>query len=94
MMTAHSASRRAARATAPAGRQHRPAARLRIADLLTVAALAPSEQSSKDALSLRFRRFAIKAEGEELIRLWRDNEISDEVIRLHDEIMDCRKAQL
>lgn len=68
--------------------------RAEIADLVTVAAPARPGQSAKDALSLRLRRVAIKAEREELIRLWRGNEISDEVMRLHEEILDYQEAQL
>jgi CPA1 family monovalent cation:H+ antiporter len=67
--------------------------RAETADLVTVAAPARSKQSSKDALSLRLRRVAIKAKREELIRLWRDNEISDEVMRVHEEILDYQEAQ-
>jgi CPA1 family monovalent cation:H+ antiporter len=68
--------------------------RAEIADLVIVAAPAQPKQSSRDALSLRLRRVAIKARREELIRLWRDNEISDEVMRLHEEILDYQEAQL
>jgi hypothetical protein len=40
------------------------------------------------------RRAIIKAERKELIRLWRNNENSDEVMRHHEEILDYQEAQL
>jgi CPA1 family monovalent cation:H+ antiporter len=52
------------------------------------------EQTPKDALLLQLRRRAIKAERKELIRLWRGNEISDEVMRHQEEILDYQEAQL
>jgi monovalent cation/hydrogen antiporter len=68
--------------------------RAEIADLVNVAAPEGLKPSSKEALSLQLRRVAIKAERDELIRLWRENEISDEVMRLHEEILDYQEAQL
>jgi hypothetical protein len=43
---------------------------------------------------LHLRHVAIKAERKELIRLWRENEISDEVMRHQEEILDYQEAQL
>jgi CPA1 family monovalent cation:H+ antiporter len=40
------------------------------------------------------RRAAIVAERRELIRLWRENRISDEVMREKEEVLDYREAQL
>jgi CPA1 family monovalent cation:H+ antiporter len=42
----------------------------------------------------RLRLAVIKAERRELIRLWRNNEISDEVMRHQEEILDYQQAQL
>ena len=68
--------------------------RAEIAERVSLSAPEQLIQTSKDALSLQLRRIAIKAEREELIRLWRENEISDEVMRLHEEILDYQEAQL
>jgi CPA1 family monovalent cation:H+ antiporter len=59
------------------------------------ARLAPDgfEQVQKEDL-LKLRRSMIKAERAELIRLWRGNEISDEVMRHQEEILDYQEAQL
>ena len=42
----------------------------------------------------RLRLAVIKAERRELIRLWRNNDISDEVMRHQEEILDYQQAQL
>jgi CPA1 family monovalent cation:H+ antiporter len=68
--------------------------RSEIADRVNLAAPDGMQPTSKDELLLRLRRVAIKAERKELIRLWRENEISDEVMRLHEEILDYQEAQL
>lgn len=68
--------------------------RREIADHVTLAAPEATKLTSKDALLLQLRRVAIKAERKELLRLWRENEISDEVMRLHEEILDYQEAQL
>jgi len=52
------------------------------------------EPVPKDALLLQLRRAAIKAERKELIRIWRANEISDEIMRHQEEILDYQEAQL
>ncbi|MDQ5877901.1 MAG: monovalent cation/hydrogen antiporter [Pseudomonadota bacterium] len=51
------------------------------------------ESALKDDL-LQFRRIVIKAKRAELIRLWRENEISDEVMRHQEEVLDYQEAQL
>jgi hypothetical protein len=53
----------------------------------------PEDQMLKEDL-LQLRRLVIKAERAELIRLWRGNEISDEVMRHQEEILDYQEAQL
>ena len=68
--------------------------RAEIADRMTLTAPEGSKPAPKDALPLQLRRIAIKAEREELLRLWRENEISDEVMRHHEEILDYQEAQL
>jgi CPA1 family monovalent cation:H+ antiporter len=69
---------------------------LRIELVNHIASSAPAglERTAKDALLLELRRVAIKAERKELIRLWRENEISDEVMRHQEEILDYQEAQL
>jgi monovalent cation/hydrogen antiporter len=42
---------------------------------------------------LQLRLLAIKAERRALIRLWQSNEIGDEVMRHHEEILDYQEAQ-
>ena len=60
----------------------------------SLAAADGPQQSAKAELMLQLRRIAIKAERKELIRLWQENEISDEVMRVHEEILDYQEAQL
>ena len=43
---------------------------------------------------LQLRKLAIQAEGQALIRLWRDNEISDEIMRHQEDLLDYQEAQL
>ena len=52
------------------------------------------DSSARTELMLDLRHVAIKAERKELIRLWRENEISDEVMRHQEEILDYQEAQL
>ena len=47
-----------------------------------------------DQQLIALRRLAIAAERRELIRLWRNNEIGDEVMRHHEEVLDYREAEL
>ena len=68
--------------------------RIEIANRVALTASQGVEQTPKDELLLRLRRAAIKAERKELIRLWRENEISDEVMRHQEEILDYQEAQL
>lgn len=51
--------------------------------------LTPAER-----LQRSLRKAAIQAERRELIRLWREEEISDETMRHHEEILDYQEAQL
>lgn len=44
--------------------------------------------------TLELHRVAISATRKELIRLWQANEISDEVMRHHEELLDYEEAQL
>ena len=53
--------------------------------------LAPNPQAE---LLKRLRHAAIRAERTELIRLWRDNEISDEVLHHLEEILDYQEAHI
>jgi CPA1 family monovalent cation:H+ antiporter len=68
--------------------------RSEIADRARLAAPEGMKLTSKDALLLQLRGVAIKAERKELIRLWQANEISDEVLRVQEEILDYQEAQL
>ena len=81
-----------AQANAPSG--WADALRAEIADRVALAAPEGLEHTSKDDLLLELRRIAIAAERKELIRLWRENEISDEVMRHQEEILDYQEAQL
>lgn len=51
-------------------------------------------RSPQDELLMNLRLIALRAERKELIRLWRDNQISDEVMRHHEELLDYQEAQL
>jgi CPA1 family monovalent cation:H+ antiporter len=68
--------------------------RIEIANRVALTASEGLEQTPRDELLLQLRRAAIKAERMELIRLWRENEISDEVMRHQEEILDYQEAQL
>jgi CPA1 family monovalent cation:H+ antiporter len=68
--------------------------RMEIANRVMLTASEGLEQTSKDELLLQLRRAAIRAERKELIRLWRENEIGDEVMRHQEEILDYQEAQL
>jgi NhaP-type Na+/H+ or K+/H+ antiporter len=68
--------------------------RVEIANRVALTASAGLEQSPKDQMLLQLRRAAIKAERKELIRLWHENEITDEVMRHQEEILDYQEAQL
>jgi CPA1 family monovalent cation:H+ antiporter len=68
--------------------------RAEIADRAALAAPEGSKLSAKDEVLVQLRRVAIRAKRRELLRIWRDNEISDEVMRLNEEILDYQEAQL
>lgn len=68
--------------------------RAEITGRLSVAAPEGLELSPKAALIMRLRQAAIAAERKELIRLWRNNEISDEVMHHIEEILDYQEAHL
>jgi Na+/H+ antiporter len=68
--------------------------RAEIAERISFAA--PEVHESRDRVELvtRLRQAAIVAERRELIRLWRDNQISDEVMRHLEEHLDYQEARL
>ncbi len=68
--------------------------RAEITDRITLAAPGGQELTPKAELLSRLRQAAIKAERRELIRLWRDNEISDEVMHHLEEILDYQEAHI
>lgn len=68
--------------------------RAEIAERVALAAPEGLEQTSRDKLLRELRRVAIDAERRELIRLWRENEIGDEVMRHQEELLDYQEAQL
>lgn len=68
--------------------------RAEIADRIMLAAPQGLELTPKNELVMRLRHAAIKAERRELIRLWRDNEISDEVMHHLEEILDYQEAHI
>ena len=51
-------------------------------------------QSQRSELITHLRREAIRAERRELIRLWRDNQVSEEVMHHLEEILDYQEAIL
>ena len=68
--------------------------RAEIAERVALAAPEGLEQTPRDALLGELRRVAIEAERGELIRLWRENKIGDEVMRHQEELLDYQEAQL
>lgn len=68
--------------------------RTEIADHIAIGAPQGLHPTSRMELMLQLRHIAIQAERKELIRLWRENEISDEVMRHQEEILDYQEAQL
>ncbi len=72
------------------------AERLRTEMMERIVLAAPDgiETTPRSALENRLRHAAIKAERQELIRLWRENEISDEVLHHLEEILDYQEAHL
>jgi len=70
------------------------ALRAEIADRINLAAPQGAELTPRADLAMRLRHAAIKAERRELIRLWRSNEISDEVMHHLEEILDYQEAHI
>lgn len=68
--------------------------RAEMMDRIVLAAPDGVETSPRGALENRLRHAAIQAERRELIRLWRANEISDEVLHHLEEILDYQEAHL
>lgn len=68
--------------------------RAEIIDRIRLATPDDSEITPRSALEQRLRRAAVQAERRELIRLWRENEIGDEVLHHLEEILDYQEAHL
>jgi len=81
-------------ADAGAPQEWADALRAEIAERVALTTPEGLEQTPRDEMLKQLRRVAIKAERKELIRLWRENEISDEVMRHQEEILDYQEAQL
>jgi CPA1 family monovalent cation:H+ antiporter len=52
------------------------------------------EDSGTFSLATRMRKTAVRAEREELIRLWREGEISDDVLHHIEEELDYEESRL
>jgi CPA1 family monovalent cation:H+ antiporter len=65
-----------------------------IADRIALAASEGTELTPRMDLVNRLRHAAIKAERQELIRMWRSNEIGDEVMHHLMELLDYQQAYL
>ncbi len=68
--------------------------RAEIAERMTLAAPEGAEPAQRAELSARLRHAAMLAERKELIRLWRENQISDEVMHHLEEVLDYQEARL
>ncbi len=68
--------------------------RAEIAGRIALAAPAGLELDARAQLVMRLRHAALLAERAELIRLWRNNEIGDEVMHHLEEILDYQEAHL
>lgn len=68
--------------------------RMEITDRIALAAPEGLELTPRAELMKRLRHAAIQAERQELIRLWRENEIGDEVMHHLEEILDYQEAHL
>jgi CPA1 family monovalent cation:H+ antiporter len=64
------------------------------AEIADRAELAASGASERLALSHRLRHAALQAERRELIRLWRENQVGDEVMHHLTELLDYEQARL
>ena len=65
-----------------------------IADRIALVASEGTELTPRMELVNRLRHAAIQAERRELIRLWRDNQIGDEVMHHLEEMLDYEQAHL
>lgn len=52
------------------------------------------EEAAHEEMLRALRLVALKAERKELIRLWQESRISDELMRHHEELLDYQEAQL
>lgn len=68
--------------------------RAEITDHVALAAPQGLQASARAELLRQLRHVAIRAERRELIRLWRENAISDEVMRHQEDLLDYQEAQL
>jgi NhaP-type Na+/H+ or K+/H+ antiporter len=68
--------------------------RTEITERIAHAAPEGTEPTARERMHNELRRVVIAAERAELIRLWRENEIGDEVLRHQEEILDYQEAQL
>ena len=68
--------------------------RTEITDRIAIAAPDGLAITPRTELENRLRHVAIQAERRELIRLWQENEISDEVLHHLEEILDYQEAHL
>jgi CPA1 family monovalent cation:H+ antiporter len=68
--------------------------RAEITERIEIAAPEGLEATPRSELVKRLRHAAIQAERRELIRLWRENQISDEVMHHLEEILDYQEAHL
>jgi Na+/H+ antiporter len=53
-----------------------------------------AESAAREETQRTLRLVALKAERGELIRLWQESRISDELMRQHEELLDYQEAQL
>jgi monovalent cation/hydrogen antiporter len=81
-------------AAAGAPREWAEQLRREVAEHVALTAPEGLQQTPQDELLKQLRRLVIKAERRELIRLWRENEISDDVMRHQEELLDYQEAQL
>lgn len=68
--------------------------RAEIVDRISLAAPDGVERQPRAEFMSRLRHAAIQAERKEMIRMWHDNEISDEVMRHLEEVLDYQEAHL
>lgn len=68
--------------------------RAEIADRIALATPDGLDQALRTALVSRLRHAALQAERRELIRLWRENAVSEEVMHHLEEILDYQEAHL